>query len=90
MLNGTGEGYHYSYGEHNAATYIDVDKVKALKANWKYYLEEAEQEPDVQVQLAEILKEYAAMTPERIKCIEIILPSLIQRTGIIKKCAFAV
>ena len=69
-LAATGEGYHYSYGEHNAATYIDVDKVKALKANWKYYLEEAEQEPDVQVQLAEILKEYAAMTPERIKCID--------------------
>ena len=69
-LAATGEGYHYSYGEHNAATYIDVDKVKALKANWKYYLEEAEQEPDVQVQLAEIRKEYAAMTPEQIKCID--------------------
>lgn len=69
-LAATGEGYHYSYGEHNAATYIDVDKVKALKANWKYYLEEAEQEPDVQMQLAEIRKEYAAMTPEQIKCID--------------------
>ena len=69
-LAATGEGYHYSYGEHNAATYIDVDKVKALKANWKYYLEEAEQEPSVQVQLAEIRKEYAAMTPEQIKCID--------------------
>lgn len=41
-----------------------------LKANWKYYLEEAEQEPDVQVQLAEIRKEYAAMKPEDIKCID--------------------
>ena len=41
-----------------------------LKANWKYYLEEAEQEPDVQMQLAEIRKEYAAMTPEQIKCID--------------------
>ena len=41
-----------------------------LKATWKYYLEEAEQEPDVQVQLAEIRKEYAAMTPEQIKCID--------------------
>ena len=41
-----------------------------LKATWKYYLEEAEQEPNVQTQLAEIRKEYAAMTPEQIKCID--------------------
>lgn len=37
---------------------------------WYYYLEEAEQEPEVQAQLAEIRKEYAAMTPEQIKCID--------------------
>lgn len=41
-----------------------------LKSGWKYYLEEAEQEPKVQAQLAEIRKEYAAMTPEQIKCID--------------------
>ena len=41
-----------------------------LKSGWKYYLEEAEQEPEVQVQLAEIRKEYASMTPEQIKCID--------------------
>lgn len=41
-----------------------------LKSGWKYYLEEAEQEPEVQEQLAEIRKEYAAMTPEQIKCID--------------------
>lgn len=41
-----------------------------LKSQWKYYLEEAEQEPDVQVQLAEIRKEYAALTPEQIKVID--------------------
>ena len=41
-----------------------------LKSSWKYYLEEAEQEPEVQVQLAEIRKEYAAMKPEEIKCID--------------------
>lgn len=69
-LTATGEGYHYSYGEYNAATYINADKVKELKTNWKYYLEEAEQEPSVQVQLAEIRKEYATMTPEQIKCID--------------------
>ena len=37
---------------------------------WHYYLEEAEQEPEVQVQLAEIRKEYAALTPDQIKCID--------------------
>lgn len=41
-----------------------------LKSQWKYYLEEAEQEADVQVQLAEIRKEYATLTPEQIKCID--------------------
>ena len=41
-----------------------------LKSRWKYYLEEAEQEPEVQENLAEIRKEYAAMTPEQIKCID--------------------
>ena len=42
----------------------------ALKSEWKYYLDEAEQEPEVQTQLAEIRKEYAAITPEKIKCID--------------------
>lgn len=41
-----------------------------LKAGWKYYLEEAEQEPDVQAQLAKIREEYAAIKPEDIKCID--------------------
>lgn len=41
-----------------------------LKSSWKYYLEEAEQEPEVQAQLEEIRKEYAAMNPEQIKCID--------------------
>ena len=41
-----------------------------LKENWKYYLEEAQQEPEVQAKLSEIRKEYAAMTPEDIKLID--------------------
>ena len=41
-----------------------------LKADWKYYLEEAPQEPEVEAQLAEIRKEYAALTPDKIKCID--------------------
>lgn len=41
-----------------------------LKSQWKYYLEEAEQEPDVQVQLASIREEYKALKPEDILCID--------------------
>ncbi|RHQ31838.1 BREX-1 system adenine-specific DNA-methyltransferase PglX [Clostridium sp. AF27-2AA] len=41
-----------------------------LKENWKYYLEEAQQEPEVQEKLAEIRKEYAALNPEDIKLID--------------------
>ncbi len=41
-----------------------------LKKTWKYYLEEAEQEPEVQVQLAKIREEYAKINPEDIKLID--------------------
>ena len=37
---------------------------------WHYYLEEAKQEPEVEKQLAEIRKEYAALTPEQLKVID--------------------
>ena len=43
---------------------------EALQSTWKYYLPEAEQEPDVQAQLAKIREEYAALKPEDIKCID--------------------
>lgn len=41
-----------------------------LKENWRYYLDEAEQEPEVQAQLAEIRQEYAGLNPEDIKVID--------------------
>ena len=37
---------------------------------WHYYLEEAEQDPEVQAQLAEIRKEYATLTPDQLKVID--------------------
>lgn len=37
---------------------------------WHYYLEEAEQEPEVQAQLVKIRKEYAALTPDQLKVID--------------------
>lgn len=41
-----------------------------LKENWKYYLEEAEQEPEVIVQLKKIREEYAQLNPTDIKIID--------------------
>lgn len=41
-----------------------------LKSNWKYYLDEAKQEAEVQKQLEEIREEYKALKPEDIKCID--------------------
>lgn len=43
---------------------------EALKSNWKYYLDEAKQEAEVQAQLDKIREEYKGMKPEDIKCID--------------------
>ena len=42
----------------------------SLKENWKYYLEEAEQEADVQAQLEQIRAEYRNLNPEDIQVID--------------------
>ncbi len=41
-----------------------------LKENWKYYLDDAEQEPEVQMKLAKIREESKNITPEDIKVID--------------------
>ena len=41
-----------------------------LRAKWNYYLEETEQEPEVQKQLAEIKKKYTRLDPKDIKVID--------------------
>ena len=41
-----------------------------LKENWKYYLDEAQQEEAVQAELAKIKEEYAKLRPEDIKVID--------------------
>lgn len=41
-----------------------------LQGRWKYYLEEADQEPEVQAELAKIREEYAKLKPEDIKLID--------------------
>ena len=50
---------------HNADGSVHVEEGK-----WNYYLEEAEQEPEVQAQLAEIRKQYAVLKPEEILAID--------------------
>lgn len=41
-----------------------------LKANWKYYLEEAPQEPEVETQLAAIRAQYAKIEPSQILAVD--------------------
>ena len=41
-----------------------------LHDGWKYYLDEAEQEPEVEVQLAKLREEYKTIKPEEIKVID--------------------
>ena len=45
-------------------------KNSSLKSEWKYYLDEAEQEEEVKAQLDEIRKEYSKLEPTEIKCID--------------------
>ncbi|MDY4544804.1 MAG: BREX-1 system adenine-specific DNA-methyltransferase PglX, partial [Bacilli bacterium] len=46
------------------------EKEIAEKFEWKYYLEEAEQEEEVNIKLAEIRKSYKDLTPQDITCID--------------------
>ena len=41
-----------------------------LRGGWKYYLDEAEQEPEVEAQLAKLREEYKTIKPEEIKVID--------------------
>ena len=46
---------------------VEYETRLAGEMGWKYYLAEAEQEPEVQAQLDRIRKEYAALTLEQLK-----------------------
>lgn len=41
-----------------------------LKGKWRYYLEEAKQEPEVERQLEGIRREYGVLNPEDLRCID--------------------
>lgn len=50
--------------------WIEGHENDSLKSNWKYYLDEAEQETEVEKQLETIRNEYKIITPESIKLID--------------------
>ncbi len=61
---------HYMVENSLGRLWLEGHPNDALKSEWKYYLDEAEQEPEVQAQLEEIRKEYAALKPEEIRVID--------------------
>ena len=50
--------------------WIEGHPDEELRSEWKYYLDEVEQEPQVQAQLAKIRAEYAALRPQDIRLID--------------------
>lgn len=50
--------------------WVEGHENDSLKSNWKYYLEEAEQEKEVKAELEKIRAEYKKLTPEDIKIID--------------------
>ena len=50
--------------------WTDARPETVCRADWKYYLDEAEQTPEVREQLAEIRRERAGLRPEEIKIID--------------------
>ena len=61
---------HYMVENSLGRLWLEGHPNDTLKSEWKYYLDEAEQEPEVQAQLATIRKEYAALKPEEIRVID--------------------
>ena len=61
---------HYMVENSLGRLWVEGHPNDEMKASWKYYLEEAEQEPEVQKQLDTIRAEYAKLRPEDILCID--------------------
>ena len=61
---------HYMVENSLGRLWLEGHPNDALKSEWKYYLDEAEQEPDVQAQLTTIKEEYAVLKPEEIRVID--------------------
>lgn len=61
---------HYMVENSLGRLWLEGHPNDSLKSEWKYYLDEAEQEPEVQEQLENIRKEYTGLKPEEIKVID--------------------
>ena len=61
---------HYMVENSLGRLWVEGHPNDEMKASWKYYLEEAEQEPEVQKQLESVRAEYAKLRPEDILCID--------------------
>lgn len=61
---------HYMVENSLGRLWIEGHPNDELKAKWKYFLEEAEQEPGARIQLTEVRKQYAGLKPEEILVID--------------------
>ena len=61
---------HYMVENSLGRLWLEGHPNNDLKSEWKYYLDEAEQEGEVQAQLEEIRKEYATLEPGEIRVID--------------------
>jgi len=66
---------------------LSNEHLNASYFGWQYYLEEAEQEPEVRVELEILRQDAKNLSPEDIKVIEIIMSRLIQFNQFKKCCA---
>ena len=55
--------------------WIDGHPNETLKENWKYYLDEADQEPEVEAELQKIRAEYAQLHPENLSFADVCMGS---------------
>lgn len=55
--------------------WIDGHPNETLKENWKYYLDEADQEPEVEAELQKIRAEYAELHPEDLSFADVCMGS---------------
>ena len=61
---------HYMVENSLGRLWVEGHPNDDLKLNWKYYLDDAVQDPDVQKQLDDIHKEYSTLKPEDIRAID--------------------
>ena len=61
---------HYMVENSLGHLWLEGHPNDSLKSEWKYYLDEAEQEEAVEIELEKIRKEYAKLKPEEIRVID--------------------